>query len=302
LRILTLRSGTAIGDTLVAFPIIRVLREKYNGSHFTFVGHPTVLPLAQAWGLADEVYAMSQYPWVELYQDEGITSPSWRNLLQQTDLAISLMRNGSEPLKRNLLEAGAREAIAAHEYQDPRPLKHVVEYLASSIGLEEISADHIPAITNSDRVFRPFNPPVAIHPGSSEMLRCWSADSFASVINQLLRLRQPVLLLAGPQDSEQLRDVRRHLIAPPQAGLLTILKDAPILEVAHSIQQCKCYLGNDSGMTHLAALLGIPTIVMIHPSAVIHMHPLGPSVEMIAVERLERLSVKRVFDSVRKYI
>lgn len=301
MRIVTFRGGF-IGDTLFAFPILKVLREKYNGSHFAFVGNPAVLPLAQAWGLADEVYDMSQYPWVELYQDEGITSPNWRNLLQKTDLAISLMRNGFEPLKRNLLEAGAREVIVAHEYQNPRPLKHVVECLAHSIGLQEISAHHIPPITSSDKVFRPFNPPVVIHPGSSEQLRCWPAESFASVINQLLRLRQPVLLLAGPLDAAQLRDVRRHMIPSPQPGLFTILRNAPILEVVQKIQQCKCYLGNDSGMTHLAALLGVPTIVVTHSAALVHIHPLGPAVEIMAVERLERLSAKKVFETVHKYI
>lgn len=301
LRVLTFRSG-AIGDTLLAFPIIQVLREKYRGSHFTFVGHPAVLPLAQAWGLADEVYDMSQCPWVELYQDEGIISPNWRNLLQKTDLAISLMRNGSEPLKRNLLEAGAREAIVAHEDQDPRPLKHVAECLAHSIGLQDFSAHHIPPITSSDKVFRLFNPPVVIHPGSSEKLRCWPTESFAAVINHLLAIRQPVLLLAGPLDDEQLRDVRRHVIPSPQPGLFTILRNAPILEVAQKIQQCKCYLGNDTGMTHLAALLGVPTIVMTHSSALVYIHPLGSAVEIIAVERLERLPVKKVFEAVHKYV
>lgn len=301
MRIVTIRSGL-IGDTLVTFPILKVLREKYKGSNFAFVSHPVVLPLAQAWGLADEVYDMSQYPWVELYQDEGITSANWRNLLQRTDLAISLMRNGSEPLKRNLLEAGAKEAIVAHEYRGSIPLKHAAEYLAHSIGLQDFSADHIPPITSSDKVFRPFNPPVIIHPGSSEQLRRWSAESFASVINQLLRLRQPVLLLAGPLDVEQLRDVRRHMIASPQPGLFTILRNAPILEVVQNIQQCKCYLGNDTGMTHLAALLGVPTIVLTHLSALVHMRPLGPAVEILAVEHLERLSVKKVFETVHRYV
>ena len=301
MRIVTIRSG-AIGDTLIAFPILKVLREKYRGSNFAFVSHPVVLPLAKAWGLADEVYDMSQYPWVELYQDEGITSANWRNLLQRTDLAISLMRNGSEPLKRNLLEAGAREAIIAQDHQDRRPVKHAVEYLAHSIGLQDINANHISAITNSEKVFRPFNPPIVIHPGSSEELRRWPPESFASIINQLLRLGQPVLLLVGPLDAEQLRDVRRHVIPSPQPGLLTILRNAPILEVARNIQQSKCYLGNDSGMTHLAALLGVPTIVVTHLAALVHMRPLGPAIEIIAVERLERLSAKKVFETVHKYV
>ena len=301
MRILTFRYG-AIGDSLMAFPILRAIRAKYPESHITFIGHSAIVQLAQTSGLAEEVYEPSQFPWIDLYADEGITSPNWRNLLQQTDLAISLLRNGADPLKQNLLAAGATEAIVAHEYQHPVPQKHVVEYLAHSIGFEDISADHIPPIALSNKTISPYNPPIAIHPGSSDPARRWPAASFAAIINALLRQHQPVLLLAGPLDDEQLRNVQRHIKAKHSPGLLTILKNAPLVEVARNIQYCKCYLGNDSGITHLAALLGVPTLVMMHRVYIVHMHPLGPKVELLPIEQAELLPVERVLGSVQRYL
>lgn len=301
LRIVTFRYG-AIGDSLMAFPILRAIRAKYPNSHITFIGHAAIVQLAQESGLAEEAHDPTSFPWGELYDDEGIRSPAWRNLLQQTDLAISLLRNGADPLKPNLLVAGAREAIVAHEYQHPVPQKHVVEYLAHSIGLEDIRADAIPPIALRNKTLYPYNPPIAIHPGCSDPARRWSAASFAAIINALLRQNQPVLLLAGPLDDEQLRKVQRHIKEKLSPGLLTILRNAPLVEVAQQIQHCKCYLGNDSGITHLAALLGVPTVVLMHRAYIVHMHPLGPAVELIPIERSEQVPVERVFKSVQRYV
>jgi heptosyltransferase-3 len=103
-------------------------------------------------------------------------------------------------------------------------------------------------------------------------------------------------------DEQVLQEVRQHLIVPPQPELLTILQNAPLLKATEWIKQCKCYLGNDSGMTHMAALIGVPTVALFLPNWVIPMHPLGPSVELIVEDDLEQLPVERVFDCVRKYV
>ena len=108
---------TPIGDTVIAFPILRELRRKYKDDHITFIGNPAVVPLALAWGLADEAYEADAGLLNELYADEGIHTPEWLNLFQQTDLAISLQRNRTDELIRNLHKAGAKEVIAANEFR-----------------------------------------------------------------------------------------------------------------------------------------------------------------------------------------
>ncbi|GAC1349545.1 MAG: hypothetical protein NVSMB27_23700 [Ktedonobacteraceae bacterium] len=301
MRVVILRFAP-IGDSLISFPILRALREKYANIHITFVGHPALLPLAQHWGLADEVYDQSQFQWNELDSEEGISSSKWLNLFQQSDLVIYLMRYSPDQLEQNLLAAGAREVIVPHGPASHNPSIHWAEYLAEPIGLHDVIAQWIPPITPGEKEFCLYNPPIAIHPGCSDGHRRWPAASFAAVINRLLRLRHPVLLLAGPMDTEQLQNVRRHLSTPLQPGMLTILKNAPLVELAQRIKQCKCYLGNDSGITHLAALLGVPTIAIFLPHFVVPMHPIGPAVEVIQEERIKHLSVERVFESVQKYM
>ena len=99
----------ALGDSLVTFPILVALREKYMNPHITFIGNPGAMPLAKAWGVADEVHNYAAQ-WSEVFSPEGIRQSSLRDLFQQTDLAISWAED-TDLTKQNLLAAGVKEVI-----------------------------------------------------------------------------------------------------------------------------------------------------------------------------------------------
>jgi len=299
LRIVIFRH-TPIGDTVIAFPILRELRRKYKNDHITFIGNAAVVPLALAWGLADEVYEADASLLNELYADEGIRTPEWLNLFQPTDLAISLQRNRTDELIRNLRKAGAKEVIAANEFRSENTSQHAMERLAESIGISNLAANQVAAFTMKDNEFDFINRPIAIHPGRGKHdMRCWPASSYAALIHRLIRLEQPVVLLVGPDDMEQLREVLKHLPSSLQPGMVSVMKNAPLVKVAQMIASSRCYLGSDSGMTHLAALTGVPCIAIFGPSY--PMPPLGPRVELVK-DPIGRLSVDRVLASILKYI
>jgi len=110
----------------------------------------------------------------------------------------------------------------------------------------------------------------------------------------LWQQNRPVLLLAGPADAERLRDLMSLLAAPPRLEMLRLLISAPLLEVAQHLQQCRCYLGNDSGITHLAAMLGVPTVAIFGPSDPAVWRPVGPCVKVIHQDVLEHVPVDAV--------
>jgi ADP-heptose:LPS heptosyltransferase len=299
LRIVIFRH-TPIGDTLIAFPILRELRTRYKEDHITFLGNPPTLPLAQAWGLADEVNEVDQNLAIELYSDEGIRTPEWLNLFQQTDLAISLNRNRTDELIRNLHTAGAKEVIAANEFRSENTSQHAMERLAESIGIYNLAADQVAAFTMKDNEFDFINRPIAIHAGRGKHdIRCWPAASYAALVHRLIRLERPVVLLAGPDDMEQLREVLKRLPSSLRPGMVSVMKNAPLVKVAQMITQSRCYLGTDCGITHLAALTGVPVVALFGPAY--PLPPLGPRIELIK-DRLERLSVDRVLASIQKYV
>jgi heptosyltransferase III len=217
------------------------------------------VPLVLAWELADEVYEADGDLTMELYSDEGIHTSKWLNLFQQADLAISLQRNRTDELIRNLHTAGPKEVIAANEFRSKYTLQHAMERLAESIGIYNLDADQVAPFAIKDSEFNPVNRPITIHPGRGKHdARCWRAASYATLIARLVRQQQPVILLAGPADMEQLKEVHKHLPSSLQPGMVSVMKNAPIVEVAKVMAHSKCYLGSDCGMTHLAAFSGLP--------------------------------------------
>lgn len=307
MNIVAIRQG-AIGDSLLSFSVLSALRARYTEPHLTFVGHPAILPLAQAWGIAEEVYNYEDRQWDEAFSSAGIRSANLRALFQQTDLVIGWVEDPVGLVKPNLLKAGAKEVIIGPWHGTEKSSKHMVEYLAEPLGLSPLGTGFTaPMIAHNGFSVHYDNAPIAIHPGSSSLERRWPEASFAAVINQLLSRHYPILLLIGSSEGDILKKIHKRISRSPQAKLLSVLQNASLLEVAQHLKQCRYYLGNDSGIGHLAGMLGIPTMILFGPSNFLclppHvMHPLGPHVETIQEQPLARLSPDRVLERMLQHL
>ena len=297
MRFLILRPG-AIGDTLLTFPVLRALQAQYIHPHITFVGNASVLPLVLAFGVAEEALDYEHVQWSELFSTRGIHAPALQDLLQRIDSAICWLHDPEGLVEHNLHMAGVRHMIIAPGR--PQGNLHIVEYMAQTIGLskpvETLTRFTLPGpgATYPDKV-------VAVHPGSGGTNKCWPTRHFATVIEWLWNLPgqdYPVFLLSGPADQERIHEILSRL-TPPEPALLKVIVNEPLLAVAHQLQQCRCYLGNDSGITHLAAMLGVPTIALFGPSDPATWRPVGPEVIVIRETTLEQLNINVVMDALK---
>lgn len=146
------------------------------------------------------------------------------------------------------------------------------------------------------------NNTIAIHPGSGGAAKCWPVENFLEVIERLWQQNQPVLLLAGPADEKRLEGILAQIPPEPKRELLQVLVNRPLLEVARYVQACRCYLGNDAGITHLAAMLGVPTIALFGPSNPAIWRPIGPVVNVIRERPLEQLRVDAVMEAIELFV
>ena len=73
---------------------------------------------------------------------------------------------------------------------------------------------------------------------------------------------------------------------PLLAGLPHPLhRPADVLELAALFRTAAAYIGNDSGATHLAAWLGLPTVAVFGPSDPLRWRPFGVAVAVVAPPR-----------------
>ena len=311
MRILILRPG-AVGDTLLTFPILQHLHKKYKQAEITFVGNASVLPLAKAFGLAQTIADYEEPHWGQFFVP--LTSPPSKyasrlhEIAHNTELAIFWLRDPGTTLVENAQAMGIKNIIVAPGR--PSDETHIVSYLGHSISEHIRIETTCPADTTQQVASETrledivWNVPeqyawradhassiraIAIHPGSGGTQKCWPAASFAALIQQLWLHEIPVLLLAGPADHERVAEIYRQL--PAEQPLLHTLIDAPLLTVAQQMRECRGYIGNDSGITHLAALLGLPTQALFGPSNPKIWRPVGPQVNVLYEPSLTLLAV-----------
>ena len=295
-RILVIRPG-AIGDTLLTFPLLRALKARERDVHITFVSNPAVLPLAQQFEIADTVFNYAALEWSELFSQNGVRSAFMQGIVQHTDRAICWVRDPDDVVQHNLFAAGITNVtVAPGRPTEPSNL-HIVTYLARTISMTLTEQERSQPFASE---FMDDTQRVAIHPGSGGAVKCWPIPHFAALITALWQQAIPILLLAGPADTERLSMLMKLLPSPPMSALLELVVDAPLVEVAARLQECRSYLGNDSGITHLAALLGLPTVVLFGPSSPTVWRPIGLEVYVLHKPILEQLSVEVVLNVMKR--
>jgi hypothetical protein len=119
--------------------------------------------------------------------------------------------------------------------------------------------------------------PVIIHPGSGGKEKCWHLDNFISIAKTLTSEGIEVVFLLGPTEQERFNTSAMAKIGA--AGrLLTNLSLAEVLAV---LSCAGGYVGNDSGITHLAAALGVRTVAVFGPTDPAIYGPIGPAVTIL---------------------
>jgi ADP-heptose:LPS heptosyltransferase len=212
---------------------------------------------------------------------------------------------------------GAEHVLLAPSRPPAGQSVHVAEYLLRSLGAFPAAPDdvaarpaasgpaielppHVPpawandaadaALTTARVAGRPF---LVVHPGSGSAAKNWPPERFAALARAVeSRLGLPSVMLAGPADDSVVQRLRRAMpVLPP------ILADLPVPVVAALLLRARGYLGNDSGVAHLAGQLGLPTLVLFGPTDPALWRPLGPRVQVLRAASLAELAVEEVLSA-----
>lgn len=136
---------------------------------------------------------------------------------------------------------------------------------------------------------------VAIHPGSGSSRKNWPADRFAALAREFSS-NHPWLLVEGPAD----RDAASLLRDLPGA---VVGRDLPLGVLASVLSKARLYVGNDSGISHLAAAVGAPSLVLFGPTDPNVWGPRGRRVRALRAEgALQHLAVSSVVTAARELL
>ena len=299
-RLLVLRPG-AIGDALLAVPALAALRRHYPNHRLGLANNATALPVLAAMSLVDEWWPFDGPAVTRLFMPRD---PAPDDVFMPIAAAVAWGADPDGVLEASLRRRGAETVVIAPSRPAAVEAEHVARYLVRTLApldVAEAAVGDLPPIRPSAEDERQADAVLAgaglagdsfaiVHPGSGSPTKNWPAERFAEAIDTLGdRYGISTLLLAGPADDDVIRRVAVSLARPAP-----VLANGPLLVVAALMRRARFYLGNDSGLGHLAGLVGVPTLALFGPTDPALWLPLGPKVQTIRHQPLAELSAESV--------
>ena len=122
---------------------------------------------------------------------------------------------------------------------------------------------------------------VVIQPGGGGLHKCWHLDNFLAVAKELRSKGVEVVFLLGPAEQERFSNTTIKDIN----SVARCLTDLSLTQVVCLLSCSDGFIGNDSGITHLAAGMGVRTLVVFGPTNPAVYKPIGPAVTVFASGR-----------------
>lgn len=266
-------SATRIGDAVLSTALLGHLLDRHPGAAVTIAcGAPAQALFAAVPGLARIIV-------LEKRRYAGHWFGLWAAVAgQRWDIAVDL--RGS--LLTNFLWRGAA-IVDRHAH----PEAHRVVELARLIGIDKPPAPRI-WLTPDHRaraaaLLRDLSPVLAIAPAANWGPKTWPIERFVALMQILTAPGAPlatarVLVVAAPGERAQVAPL---IAAIPPARLIDLSGGGDLLDVAACLQRARLFVGNDSGLMHLAAAAGAPTLGLFGPSPDTRYGPWGPDTALV---------------------
>ncbi len=304
-RILVIRGG-AIGDFILTLPAIRLLRENFPDAQLEILGYEHIVAIAHQRFYADAIRSIEYGAMAGFFIPNSTLAPDLADYFAGFQQVISYLFDPDGFFEGNLRRAGVKNFLPAYVKIDnsqhaakqlARPLERLALFL-------EDHASHVhPAA--EDRAFaRAFGgsstrPLIAIHAGSGSPRKNWPVENWAILGRWLAQHEsQPRIVLVGGEAD------RTSLAALTEAwhgADLLIARDLPLPQLAAVLECCRLFLGHDSGISHLAAAVGTPSVLLFGPTDPTIWAPANAHTTVVAAPDgdLSGLPLSTVEDAVR---
>ncbi|WP_424811612.1 glycosyltransferase family 9 protein [Roseococcus sp. YIM B11640] len=298
MRILFITS-TRIGDAVLSTGLLDHLLRQYPEARFTVACGPvaegvfTRMPrLERLIVLAKKRWSLH---WLELWWQVGFSR--WDLVVDLRGSAMAwLLRTKRRAVMRGGRRAGHRLVHIADTLGVTPPPRPVVWFDAAEAGRAE--------------ALLPGAPWLILGPTANWAVKTWPAARFVSLASRLtapggVLAGARIAILGGPGEQE------RAAAAPVLAalpGAVDLVGKLPLPEVAAVLERAALYVGNDSGLMHIAAATGAPTLGLFGPTPASEYGPVGPRAEAVLADGppagspMDRLSVNAVVEAATRLL
>jgi heptosyltransferase-2 len=258
-RILVIRGG-ALGDFLVTLPVLRLLRGRWPEARIELLGRLDYAPLAVGRFYLDAARSSDTRELARFFIPDAELDPAWREYFASFDLIVSYLYDPDGLFKANLQRCTSAQIItgnpkitrgpaAAHLAESLVPLELRSTDWRSRIhlGLEDKAV-----ITNFKFQISNY---ITLHPGSGSPAKNWPLSRWQALA---AALDGPVVVTLGEAEGPE--------FAQGWSDNVRVLRGLGAVELAALLAESRIHLGGDTGVTHLAAAAGAPTVALFGPT------------------------------------
>lgn len=299
-KILVVRGG-AIGDFILTLPALAALRQQFPNSSLEVLGYAHIAQLALAGRLVDDVRSIEARTLAGFFARRGELDQALQQYFAEFAVIISYLYDPDGIFQENIARCAKAQFIQALHRPDESAALHASRvFLQPLERLAIFDADPVPRLQVAAQASA--RPSLAVHPGSGSEKKNWPEAKWLEMLQSLLNEPQRTIVLVGGEAEEGRLERLASALAPPK-GRVEIARSLPLPELASRLAGCQAFVGHDSGITHLAAALGLPVLALWGDTCAEVWRPLGDHVRLVrASEGLPRLRVEIVLNEIQKLI
>ncbi len=302
-RAVILQPG-ALGDSILTLPLAKFMKEALDLGGIDIVGHAEYIGFLPGRSCVDSVRSIESTELYRLFQE-----PAEFNLIDHDPLIdtfseyswiVTFMGEANGNFEQNLIFTAncshSAEVITLSLKPPKEATQHVADYYRSQFAqLSELPVEKVNAPVNerliqldqADReqglelLFQAgvdvSKKLVVIHPGSGGRHKCWHLENFINIAKTLRSRELEVLFLLGPVEMERFSTSEVASIR----SITNMITHLALNQIVGLLGCADAFLGNDSGVTHLAGGMGLRTTVMFGPTDPALYRPIGPALTVV---------------------
>lgn len=256
-RILFITS-TRIGDAVINSGVLAHYVDTHPQARFTIACGHLAAPLFEAVPRLDDIIVMNKQPmgghWLNLWR---------RTITRRWDRVIDMRCSGTAWA----LWARHRHILA----RATQPMNKVYE-AASVIPLDPAPHPHLylseDAQARATALFPTGRDVLAVCPSASMPYKTWPGDRFGALLHELtgpdgIMAGAQIAIFGGPGDKAAARPLHEAL---PEKQIIDLTGELALPDVAACLARARLFIGNDSGLMHMAAAVNTATLGLFGPS------------------------------------
>ncbi|MFN2475922.1 MAG: glycosyltransferase family 9 protein [Chthoniobacterales bacterium] len=282
-RILVIRGG-AIGDFVLTLPAIHLLRDAFPDAPLEILGYKHIVALAEDRCYANASRSIEYAALASFFARASDLPADLADYFHSFDLIVSYLFDPDQIFERNLARCGVDVFLACppklegHEHaaiQLARPLEQL------KLRLQSAAARLYPNAVDRQfaKTYLPSERLIALHPGSGSATKNWPIKKWLELAHHLLDsdASTSLLIIGGEADFDAVAAIKQELSGPR----VHFAENLALPLLAAALEKCVLFLGHDSGISHIAAAVGTPCVLLFGPTDPAVWAPANPQVRIL---------------------